>query len=105
MCRFAEHPGDPRLGFLVAGAPLAAAAGALVVGSRLGASMPMVAAGVTLFVAGGVLNGVELLVRGSNTNPIQIRHTAFNVADLSVVAGVGLICLGALPVVTRALAR
>ena len=102
-----ENPG----GFLSLGArwPPALRIGVFTVGTGLALLFLVTAAirfrwsgwpllGVSLFAAGGVSNSVDRVVRGSvidflNVGVGPLRTGIFNVADMAVVCGVGIIVL------------
>ncbi len=96
-----EHEGPRALGAGIIGATSLMAVGALTLGARLGANMPLAIAGAAAFATGGALNGVELLARGSNTNPIEVAGMRGNVADISLVGGVALLGIASLPALAR----
>jgi signal peptidase II len=57
--------------------------------------------GLVLFVAGGVSNWVDRLVRGSvvdflNVGVGPLRTGVFNVADVAIMVGAGLVAVGAI---------
>ena len=100
-----EHPGPPALGAVVAIVPAAVGAGLAAALTRFAGPSPLVIPAAALLATGAVLNGAELAVRGSNTNPIDVAGIEFNVADLAVVAGAALLALSVVPAAARLLVR
>ena len=100
-----EHEGSRALGVAVAVAPALVGAGIAAALTRFAAPAPFAIPAAILLATGSVLNGAELVARGSNTNPVNVAGAEFNVADLAVVAGAGLLGLSLVPAAVRLLAR
>lgn len=100
-----EHGGPRLLGAAVALVPAAAGIGGALGVRRLGGPAGLAATGAALMATGGMLNGVELGARGTNTNPIQLFGSYFNVADVALVGGAALLGIAAFPSLVRVLAR
>jgi signal peptidase II len=71
---------------------------ALVVFAVRGTVVGMPALGLTLFVAGGASNWVDRIVRGSvvdflNVGVASLRTGVFNVADVAIMVGAGILVL------------